>query len=123
MQLRQTAIHEAGHVVVAYVLGLACKEVALTYDEVEETGAYGHSIGPSPEYGYKHCSLHERKTHMRAEYIELCAGLATEHVFFDVPLNTGNENAQCYFQNIIERERNGLRIRGKQNDFVGDVAT
>src|SRR5262245_41682805 len=123
MELRQTAIHEAGHAVVAYVLGLGCKDMALTHDEVEETGAYAYVRGPNPLYGYEGTSRSERQATMRAACVACCAGLAAEHVFFDVPLITDNENAQGDFQNIIELESNGLRIRGKRNGFVGDEAT
>jgi ATP-dependent Zn protease len=123
MELKRTAIHEAGHVVVGYVLGLACNEVALTHDEVEETGAYGHATGPNPASGYEFLSMRERQETLRAKCTACCAGLAAEHVFCDVPLSTDNENAQDDFQNIIECERNGLRIRGKRNGFIGDDAT
>jgi len=123
MELKQTAIHEAGHVVVAYVLGLDCKEVALTHHEVEETGAYGYAAGPNPAYGYEHGSWRERQATLRDECIACCAGLAAEHVFFGVPLNTDNENTQGDFRNIMEMERNGLRIGGKRNGFIGDETT
>ena len=49
--------------------------------------------------------------------------MAAEHFFFGVPLDIDNENSQGDFQNIIEYEREGLRIRGKRNGFVGDDAT
>jgi ATP-dependent Zn protease len=124
MKVEQTTIHEAGHVVVAYVLGLAYKKVALTHDEVEETVKYGHVIGPDPAYEYDHDSLHERRSKVRAKCIACCAGLAAEHVFFAVPLNTDNENAEVDFQNIIEYEWSGeLHIRGKHNGFIGDAET
>ena len=123
MDLRQTAVHEAGHVVVAYALGLACNEVALTHDDAEETGEYGHSVGPNPQYGYEHSCRREQHQTMRAKCVGCCAGLAAEHVFFDVPLDTDNENALGDFVNIIECERNGLPIRGKRNGFVGNDAT
>jgi ATP-dependent Zn protease len=123
LELKQTAIHEAGHVVVAHVLGLACKDVALTHYEVEETGAYGYANGPNPAYGYEHASKRERQETMRAEAIACCAGLAAEHVFFGVALSTDNENAQGDFRNIIQLEGDGLRIRSKSGGTVGDGAT
>jgi ATP-dependent Zn protease len=123
MKLEQTAIHEAGHVVVAYLLGLACNEVALTHDEVEKTDKYGHVFHPHPAFGYEYGSLHERQGILRDQSIACCAGLAAEHVFFGVPLDTDNENSQFDFQNIIEYEREGLRIRGKRGGFIGDDAT
>lgn len=114
MQLKQTAIHEAGHVVVGYMLGLACKEVALTHHKVDETGRYGYAIGPNPVYGYHHASLKERQQTMRDECVACCAGLAAEHVFFGVPLDIDNEHAQGDFENIIGLESSGMRIRGKR---------
>jgi len=124
MKLEQTAIHEAGHVVVGYGLGLACNEVALTpHGQVEEMDEYGHVTHPNPAYGYKHGSLHERQRTLRDACIACCAGLAAEHVFFKVSLGTDNENSECDFQNIIEYERYGLRIRGKRGGYVGDEAT
>ena len=121
MKLEQTAIHEAGHVVVGYLLGLACNDVALTHDEVEETHEYGYAISPNPAYGYNHGSRHERQGTLRDQCIACCAGLAAEHVFFKVSLGTDNENSECDFQNIIEYERYGLRIRGKRGGFSGDA--
>ena len=119
MKQEQTAVHEAGHVVVTFVLGLACNEVALTDDE----SVYGYMTGPNPMYGYRLGSLRERKETMRAKCVACCAGLAAEHVFFGVPLDTNNENAQADFENIIECERHGLRTRRKQHGFVGDDVT
>lgn len=123
MDLHQTAVHEAGHVVVAYALGLACKEVALTHDDVEETGQYGRAVGPNPQYGYGHGSQREQQETMRLECVACCAGLAAEHVFYSVPLDIENESAQGDFLNIIECERNGLRTRRGCSGFVGDDAT
>ena len=123
MDLKQTAIHEAGHVVVAYVLGLACDEVALTHDEVKETGAYGFVTSPNPTYGYEVESPKERQKILRDQSISCCAGLAAEHVLLGVPLSTDNENSQSDFQHIIQFEHDGLKIKGKRNGFVGDDAT
>ena len=123
MELRQTAIHEAGHVVVGYVLGLTCNEVALTHEEVEKTNSYGYQTGPNPMFGYEVDSLRERNSIMRAECVSSCAGIAAEHVFFDIPLNTDNENAQGDFQNVIECERQGLRTRRYQGGYIGDDVT
>jgi len=121
MKLEQTAIHEAGHVVVGYLLGLACNDVALTHDEVEETDTYGYVTHLNPAYSYEHGSLHEGQRALHDECIACCAGLAAEHVFFGVSLDTDNENSECDFQNIIEYERYGLRIRGKRGGFSGDA--
>ena len=123
MKLEQTAVHEAGHVVVGYLLGLACNGVALTHDEVEETDTYGYVTHLNPAYSYEHGSLHERQRALHDECIACCPGLAAEHVFFGVSLDTDNENSECDFQSIIEYERNGLRIRGKRGGFSGDDAT
>ena len=124
MTLEQTAVHEAGHAVVAYVLGLACKELALTHDQVAETGAYGYATGPNPVYGYSHGSERDRQTAMRDECVACCGGLAAEHVLFGVPLSTENENAQADFRNILQFERDGLRVPGKKwGGSVGDDDT
>lgn len=123
MELIETAIHEAGHVVVAYVLGLACNGVALTHEEAEETGSYGHVTRPNPAFGYEISSERDRRAVLRKQCISCCAGLAAVHVFFQVALDLDNENAQGDFQNIIEMEQNGMRIPGKRNGFVGDDAT
>jgi ATP-dependent Zn protease len=120
----QTAVHEAGHVVVGYVLGLACNGVALTHHEVEETGAYGYAVSPNPEFGYHNNDTRlERQLTLRAQSVASCAGLAAEHVFFGVPLETSNESAQDDFQNVIECESRGLRIRGKRGGYLGDEVT
>lgn len=123
MKLEQTAIHESGHVVVGYVLGLACHEVVLTHHKVKKTGAYGYVISPNHKFGYQAESPRELQRILRDGCIASCAGLAAEHVFFDVPLSIDNENAQCDFENIIQCERDGLKIRGKRQGFVGDDAT
>lgn len=123
MKLEQTAIHEAGHVVVAHLLGLACNEVALTRDETEETDEYGHVCHPHPAFGYKCSSLRERQGILRDQSIADCAGLAAEHVFFGVPLDAENENSQFDFQNVIQYEREGLRMRRGRGGYIGDDAT
>lgn len=123
MKLEQTAIHEAGHAVVGYVLKLPYEELALTHDTVDESGAYGHAISPNPQYGYEHASRRERNKAMRDACTACCAGLAAEHVFFGVPLSTDNKYAQGDFSNIIELERDGLRIPRKSGGTVGDEET
>jgi len=121
MELEQMAIHEAGHAVVGYILGLACNELALTHEG--EGCSYSHVAYPNLVCSYEGKSAHERNTTLRAECIASCAGLAAEHVFFGVPLNTDNENAQSDFQNIIKCERSGLRIRGDRGGLIGDDVT
>jgi ATP-dependent Zn protease len=124
MELKQIAIHEAGHVVVAYALGLAVKEVALTHEAADDTGLYGYAIGPNPVHGYNHDSRRECREAVRDECIVCCAGLAAENVFFNVPLSTDNENAQGDFRNIIEFESDSLlHISGKRGGWIGDDAT
>ncbi len=83
----------------------------------------GHAIGPHPAYGYVYNSERERQSAMKDECVACCAGLASEHVFFAVPLNTDNENAQGDFDNIMKLEGLGLRIPGKCNGSVGDEMT
>jgi ATP-dependent Zn protease len=114
MNIEQTAIHEAGHVVVAHALGLACKDAALTHELVDETGAYGYAEGPNPRFGYHVENERERQAIMRDAAIACCAGLAAEHVFFGVPLDVENENAKGDFDNIIGLQRAGLRIKGSK---------
>jgi len=125
MELRQTAIHEAAHAVIAHVLGLACKSIALTHDAVDDTGAFGLAVGPNPIYGYRGTSRSERSANARDECVACCAGLAAEHVFFGVLLDAENENAQDDFRNIIILEKSGfLRTRRKYGDgFAGDGVT
>lgn len=125
MDLKQTAIHEAGHTVIGWTLGLTCDEVALTHHNVKKTGYYGHAVHPYPSYGYENnCSRRELNATLQAECVANCTGLAAEHVFFGVPLCTDNDNARLDFRNIIECERIGLRIRGKPHGcFVGDDHT
>src|SRR5262245_36711968 len=102
MKLKQTAIHEAGHVVVGHALGLAVKAVALTHHEVDKTGIYGLATGPNPMYGYDYSTERDRQEGMKAEAVTCCAGLAAEHVFFGVPLDTDNENASGDIENIFD---------------------
>jgi ATP-dependent Zn protease len=120
MNKELVAIHEAGHVVVGYSLGLACNEVALT-PETEEEGTCGYVMSPNPMYGYRHGSQRERQATLRDACIACCGGLAAEHVFYGVPLDIEHESAQHDFRNIIEFERNGLRI--KRGGWVGDDKT
>src|SRR5918912_1177094 len=54
MELERTAIHEAGHAVVAYALGYTSHAVALTHDEVADTGYYGYVTAPHPRFSYTH---------------------------------------------------------------------
>lgn len=109
MPLERTAIHEAGHVVVAWILGLVSTEVVLTFEQADETGSYGYTTCPNPVYGYNHCSRRDVQRAMHKQSTVSCAGLAAEHVFFGVPLDTSNENAMSDFENVMELERQGLR--------------
>jgi len=123
MELERTAIHEAGHAVVAYALGYTSNEVVLTHDEVADTGYYGYVTSPHPRYGYAHNSLRDLQTTLRDASIANCAGLAAEHVFFHVPLATDDEGAQRDFRSIIALELQGLKIRRKRGGYIGDEIT
>jgi len=119
MKLRQTAIHEAGHAVIEYALGLSCSGVTIIYDKKKHR--YGTTESPNPAYGYYFDNERERKMTMRKGVIGCCAGLAAEHVFFGVPLDIDNDNAQGDFQNIIKLERQGLVT--SRGGYVGDDGT
>jgi hypothetical protein len=123
VDLMQTTIHESAHAVIAHALGLHKHDIALTHDDAGETGIFGYATGPNPSFGDGCSSETERQLTLRAQCVACCAGLAAEHVFFAVPLSIDNENAQGDFQNIIDMEQSGLRIRGKRDGFVGDHQT
>src|SRR5262249_50365063 len=110
------------HVVVGYVLGLACNEVALTHDEVDETGEYGYANAPNPYFGYEFSTEADRQATMRAACVSCCGGLAAEHVLFGVPLSTDNKNAAHHIQNIMDQMRAGTRIRGNRGGYIDDDA-
>lgn len=122
MTPEQTAIHEAGHVVVEHALGLALHEVVMTHDIVEQTGDYGYCTSPNPAFGYEHASRRERRATVRAAAIGCLAGLAAEHVFYGVPLDLDNENAGHDVQNVLDLVyRDELRV--PRASYVGDDVT
>jgi len=123
MTLDQAAIHEAGHAVADYVLGLRCESVELTHHEVEQVEDHGQVMSANPQYGYKHDSKKAMNDTMRDASIACCAGLAAEHVICGVPLEVDNLNARADFANIIDFELRGMPIPGKRRGCVGDEGT
>ena len=120
MEEMQTAVHEAAHAVVGYVQGLTCNGLELLSDP--EADAYGVAHSPNPYFGYEQ-EASDRQGTMREQAIALCAGLAAEHYFCKVPLDTDNENAQSDFNRIIEFERAGLHVPGNEDELVGNANT
>lgn len=133
-----TAHHEAGHVVVAHVLGLHTDQVTIEPGE----GYLGHRVGPGI-YGYTNLTRRGRSKLVRDEAVALYAGLAAENRFFGVEFSFDDDaehgawgdNSQAVElmrqhhrtkslpDAIARAQREARRLVRKHSDAIAKLAT
>jgi ATP-dependent Zn protease len=134
----RTAHHEAGHVVVAYALGLHTAQVTVERGE----GYLGQCVGPGM-YGYQHLTRRGQSRLAYEQAVAFYADLATEHHFCGVEFSfedgashgAWNDNSQAVelmrqhhltknlSAAVARAQREARRLVRKHSDAIARFAT